>query len=74
MVIAGDHKNGDAGDHHRIKRKLGKARKRRSVIFIKGREEQHRKGGGDHHIKRDHVDGEHRVHRDVFDEVEAVGH
>ena len=73
MVIAGNHEDGNGGDDHGIKRKQGKPRKRGVVFLIEKREKQHRQGRGDHHVKRYHVEGEHRFHDDVFDQIEPVG-
>lgn len=73
MVIAGNHEYGNGGDHHGIKCKQDKPRKRGVVFLIENRKKQHRQGRSDHHVKRYHVEGEHRLHDDVFDQIEPVG-
>ena len=77
VKVAGDHKDGNAGDHHPIVGQQRKPRRRRivfsSTLFIGDRKHQHRQRAADHHVKRHHVNGDHRARRDVLDQVDPVG-
>ena len=73
MKIARDHKNGDAGNDHCVVPHQSKPREQGIIFFAEGQEKQHGQGCGDHHIKRYHIDRDHRLLYDVLHQVKPIG-